>query len=216
MCKEDKMRLRNIPEAKNAIIQSEYVIKNGNINWEEEFGNSKPINIEVGMGKGQFIIELAKRNSEINYIGIEKYTSVLFRALQKLEEGESINNLRFLCIDAETLEIFFKKEMVKKIYLNFSDPWPKERHSKRRLPSKQFLQRYDQILSKEGTIEFKTDNRKLFDFAVEEVKETKWNIKVITYDLHGDSILSKDNIMTEYEEKFSRKGNPIHKYIISR
>ncbi len=210
------MRLRNIPEAAGEIEKNNYVVKMMKPNWQEEFANDKPIHIEVGMGKGQFITQLAKKNPNINYIGIEKYTSVLYRALQKLEGEETLENLRFLCMDAEKLEEMFENASVDRIYLNFSDPWPKERHAKRRLPSKQFLCRYDKILSKEGTIEFKTDNRKLFDFAVEELKDTKWKMEAITYDLHHDMILNKDNIMTEYEVKFSSMGNPIHKYILSR
>jgi len=105
---------------------------------------------------------------------------------------------------------------VDKIYLNFSDPWPKDRHAKRRLPSRQFLARFDQILKKEGNLEFKTDNRDLFDFAVEEVEPAGWKIDGITYDLHHDEVMNQGNIMTEYEEKFSSMGNPIYKYIISR
>lgn len=212
------MRLRNIPESAEAIKNSSYVISNDRIekfDWQKEFGNDHPIYIEVGMGKGQFIIELAKRNPDINYIGIEKYTSVLYRAIQKLEE-EEISNLRFLCIDAEIIDKIFPEKGIDRIYLNFSDPWPKERHAKRRLPSRQFLARFDVILKEDGVIEFKTDNRGLFDFAVEEVEETKWNMDAITYDLHADKVLNQGNIMTEYEEKFSAKGNPIHKYIISR
>lgn len=212
------MRLRNIPESAEAIKNSDYVIENDRIekfNWKGEFGNDHPIHIEVGMGKGQFITQLAKRNPDINYIGIEKYTSVLYRAIQKLEE-EDIPNLRFLCIDAEIIDKIFPEKGIDRIYLNFSDPWPKERHAKRRLPSRQFLARFDVILKEDGMIEFKTDNRGLFDFAVEEVEETKWKMDVLTYDLHADDVLNEGNIMTEYEEKFSAKGNPIHKYIISR
>lgn len=212
------MRLRNIPESAEAIKNSEYVINSDQIekhDWSKEFGNDNPIHIEVGMGKGKFITELARRNPQINYIGIEKYTSVLYRAIQKLEEVE-IPNLRFLCIDAEIIDKIFPEKGIERIYLNFSDPWPKERHAKRRLPSRQFLKRFDVILKEDGVIEFKTDNRGLFDFAVEEVEETKWNMDTITYDLHADENLNQGNIMTEYEEKFSAKGNPIHKYIISR
>jgi tRNA (guanine-N7-)-methyltransferase len=212
------MRLRNIPESAEAIKNSDYVIDNDRIekfDWKGEFENDHPIHIEVGMGKGQFITQLAKRNPGINYIGIEKYTSVLYRAIQKLEE-EDIPNLRFLCIDAEIIDKIFPEKGIDRIYLNFSDPWPKERHAKRRLPSRQFLARFDVILKEDGVIEFKTDNRGLFDFAVEEVAETKWNMDVLTYDLHADDLLNEGNIMTEYEEKFSAKGNPIHKYIISR
>lgn len=218
------MRLRNIPYADEVISKSSYVIsdpfeKKGKI-ASEVFSNDHPIHIEIGMGKGQFIIEKAKQNPEINYIGIELYSSVLVRAIQKMdkleEEGQKITNLRFLCIDAKKLNEIFQEEEVDKIYLNFSDPWPKDRHAKRRLPSRQFLALYDQFLKKDGKLEFKTDNRGLFDFAVEELPFAGWKADCITYDLHHDEILNQGNIMTEYEEKFSSQGNPICKYIICR
>lgn len=217
------MRLRNIPGADEAIKNSEYVIQmpetfTGKFNTV--FGNKNPIYIEVGMGKGKFIIEMAKRNPDINFIGIEMYSSVLLRALQKMdalkESGCVPQNVRFLCIDARKLAEIFGKEEISGIYLNFSDPWPKDRHAKRRLPSKEFLALYHQILKPEGKIEFKTDNRALFDFAVEQIAPAGWKAEAITYDLHADSLLNKGNVMTEYEEKFSALGNPICKYIIYR
>lgn len=212
------MRLRNIPGADETIENSAYAIKQPQDQkgkWEKQFGNNNPIYIEIGMGKGQFITTLAKQNPHINYVGIERYSSVLLRAIQKMED-EIIPNLFFICMDAKGLSDVFAEGEVSKIYLNFSDPWPKDRHAKRRLPSKEFLARYNKILAKTGTIEFKTDNRGLFDFAVEQVPEAKWKIDEITYDLHNDSSLVEGNVMTEYEEKFSSIGNPIHKYIISR
>lgn len=214
------MRLRNIPGAKEVIDQSSYVIHEPEKvkgKWNSVFDNHKPIHIEIGMGKGKFITTLAKQNPDINYIGIEKYTSVLLRALQKLEkETEEIPNIRFLCIDAEMVGEVFDKEEIDKIYLNFSDPWPKDRHAKRRLPSREFLARYDKILKAEGMLEFKTDNRLLFDFAVEELAPAGWQLVQITYDLHNTPDMMEGNVMTEYEEKFSSIGNPIHKYIIKR
>jgi len=154
-------------------------------------------------------------NPEINYVGIEKYSSVLLRAIQKME-AEELPNLKFIRMDAEDIENVFDKGEVDKIYLNFSDPWPKDRHAKRRLPSKEFLNRYNTILKPEGNLEFKTDNRPLFDFAVEQLPEAGWTADVITYDLHSDEKLMIGNVMTEYEEKFSSIGNPICKYIIHR
>ena len=149
-------------------------------------------------------------------MGIEKYSSVLLRALEKREQLPEVNNLLFLRMDAEDLPKVFGQNEVDGIYLNFSDPWPKDRHAKRRLPSKEFLARYNQILKPEGRVEFKTDNRLLFDFALEQVNEAGWILDSFTYDLHHDPILSQGNIMTEYEERFSSKGNPIHKMIIHR
>ncbi len=212
------MRLRNITGSREVIADSFYVVhdeESQSGKWNQIFNNMNPIHIEIGMGKGQFIHTLAKLHPEINYIGIEKYSSVLLRALQKMEE-EELPNLKFIRMDAENILKVFGPEEVDKIYLNFSDPWPKDRHAKRRLPSKEFLGRYDIILKKESKVEFKTDNRELFDFAVEELKETNWKAEMITYDLHGDKKLLEGNIMTEYEEKFSSMGNPICKYIIFR
>ena len=213
------MRLRNIPRANDVIASSSLVVqepKNQKGKWMEIFGNDHPIHIEVGMGKGKFITELARKHPEVNYIGIERYTSVLLRAVEKLQEEEAPENLYFICMDATELPEVFAQEEVARIYLNFSDPWPKDRHAKRRLPSRQFLARYDQILKKDGTIEFKTDNRGLFDFALEEIEPAGWRLLMKTFDLHADEELMKDNIMTEYEEKFSSKGNPICKMIIDR
>ncbi|MCR5785086.1 MAG: tRNA (guanosine(46)-N7)-methyltransferase TrmB [Eubacterium sp.] len=212
------MRLRNIPGAKEAIENNEYVIHNPaeqKGNWKNLFNNTNPIHVEIGMGKGQFIMTLAAENPNINYIGIERYSSVLLRALQKMEETP-LNNILFICEDATLITDIFGEEEVDKIYLNFSDPWPKDRHAKRRLTSVQFLERYNVILNKEGKIEFKTDNTDLFNFSLEAAKEANWNIEAFTYDLHNDLKLNKGNVMTEYEEKFSAKGNPINKMIISR
>ena len=212
------MRLRNITGADTYIENSEYVVQDEKSKkgcWSEVFGRKAPLHIEVGMGKGQFMMQLALQNPDINYVGIEMYSSVLLRAVQKMEEAP-MDNLRFIRMDAREIEEVFDKGEVDKIYLNFSDPWPKDRHAKRRLPSRQFLARFDQILKKEGNLEFKTDNRDLFDFAVEEVEPAGWKIDAITYDLHHDEVMNRGNILTEYEEKFSSKGNPIYKYIISR
>jgi len=214
------MRLRNITGSREIIAESPYVVHEDVMfecagRWGEIFENSNPIHIEIGMGKGKFIHTMAKLHPEINYVGIEKYSSVLLRAIQKMEEDE-LPNLKFLRMDAEDIEKVFGKEEVAQIYLNFSDPWPKDRHAKRRLPSREFLARYDRILRKGSRLEFKTDNRPLFDFAVEELEPAGWNAEVITYDLHADEKLMEGNVMTEYEEKFSSMGNPIYKYIIYR
>ena len=211
------MRLRNVPGARETIIENQFSIqepeqKKGK--WAEVFGNDHPIHIEVGMGKGQFIIEMAKRNPEINYIGIEKYSSVLVRAVEKLEDFEQ-NNLRLIRMDAEIIEEVFDKDEVDRIYLNFSDPWPKDRHAKRRLTSTRFLKRYNNILTPEGRVMFKTDNKDLFDFSLEQVEEAGWILENHTYDLHH-SEYNEGNVMTEYEEKFSAKGNPICRLVAYR
>lgn len=212
------MRLRNIKGARDMIAESPLVVhepKQFKGKWNEVFNNVHPLRIEIGMGKGKFIHTLASQNPQINYIGIEKYSSVLLRALQKMEE-EPLPNLLFIRMDAEDIVEVFDKEEVDSIYLNFSDPWPKDRHAKRRLPSREFLIKYDQFLKKDGVLEFKTDNKDLFEFALEELAPAGWEALKITFDLHHDSEMSEGNIMTEYEEKFSSKGNPIYKYIIKR
>lgn len=214
------MRLRNIQGSREAVAASAYVAHDPEKNrgkWKEVFGNFHPIHIEVGMGKGRFIMEMAARHPENNYIGIEMYDSVLLRALQKMEElQEKPANLLFIRMDARTLPEVFEKGEVERIYLNFSDPWPKDRHAKRRLTSRQFLERYDQILAPEGRVEFKTDNRELFEFSLEEAGEAGWKVLASTFDLHHDEELMRGNVMTEYEEKFSSMGNPIHKMIAAR
>lgn len=210
------MRLRNIPGAREAIGVSKYVIPEESEcagKWSELFGNGQPLHIEIGTGKGRFIMELAAIHPEINYVGIEKYSSVLFRATQKMEE-DPLPNVRFIRMEAEHILRYFEKNEVERVYLNFSDPWPKERHAKRRLVSREFLDRYRVLLRQGGHLEFKTDNRDLFDFGVEQAETARWEIMEITYDLHHDAIMNAGNIMTEYEERFSSKGNPICKYII--
>lgn len=212
------MRLRNITGSREAIAGSPYVVQEELHSrcagkWKDIFGSENPIHIEIGMGKGKFIHTMAKEHPDINYVGIEKYSSVLLRAIQKMEQ-EELPNLKFLRMDAEGIEEVFARGEVDRIYLNFSDPWPKDRHAKRRLPSREFLDRYRAILGPGGWLEFKTDNRELFDFAVEELEPGGWKAEELTYDLHGDERLMQGNVMTEYEEKFSALGNPICKYVI--
>lgn len=210
------MRLRNIPGAREAIGSSEYVISEESEcagKWRELFGNDQPVHIEIGTGKGRFLMELAALHPKINYVGIEKYSSVLLRAIQKMEENP-LPNVRFIRMEAEHILRCFGKGEVERIYLNFSDPWPKERHAKRRLVSREFLDRYRVLLKQGGHLEFKTDNRDLFDFGVEQTEPARWEIMEITYDLHHDGKMNAGNIMTEYEERFSSEGNPICKYII--
>ena len=215
------MRLRNIPGADDVILNHPIATKNGKERkgkWKEVFGNDNPIYIEIGMGKGQFLLTLAKQNPEINYVGIERYSSVLLRALEKFDTEEycELKNIRFICMNAFELPEVFEYGEVEKIYLNFSDPWPKSRHSDRRLTSPKFFGQYDQVLAKEGVVEFKTDNRGLFEFSLEAVEEAGWKLLAHTFDLHHDESMNEGNVMTEYEEKFSSMGNPIHKLIATR
>ena len=204
------MRLRNVPGARETIIENQFSIQQPEQmkgKWAEVFQNDHPIHIEVGMGKGQFIIEMARRNPEVNYIGIEKYSSVLVRAVEKLEDFEQ-DNLRLIRMDAENIVNVFEKGEVDQIYLNFSDPWPKDRHAKRRLTSTRFLERYDNILTPEGRVMFKTDNKDLFDFSLEQVEEAGWILENHTYDLHH-SEYNEGNVMTA-------KGNPICRLVAYR
>ena len=218
------MRLRNIPGSQERILENKYTIQTDGADgadyrgkWAKEFfHNDHPVHIEVGMGKGKFILEMARQNPDINYIGIEKYSSVLVRALDHREELES-DNLLFLRMDAEDIDQYFAPGEVAKIYLNFSDPWPKARHARRRLTSNEFFKLYDKVLTADGTVEFKTDNRPLFDFSVEELKTSElFVLDQLSYDLHNDSKMNQGNIMTEYEAKFSSMGNPICKLIAKR
>ena len=203
------MRLKHIKGAEEEIKLSPYLITEPEKykgNYKKIFKNDNPIHIEIGMGKGNFIIEMAKRNPNINFIGIEMYDSVLLRAVQKLT-NEKINNLKLIRYDATNIENIFAKE-ISTIYLNFSDPWPKNRHEHRRLTSDIFLKRYANIFKKDNIIIQKTDNRKLFEYSIMSFVNYGYKIEDISLDLHN----IKDNsiIMTEYEEKFVSKGYPIY------
>lgn len=202
------MRLKNIKGASEKVQNGKYVINNPKDyigKWNTLFKNNNPIHIEIGMGKGKFILENALNNPNINYIGIEMYDSVILRAVEKTNNLE-LNNLYLIRMDARLIEEIFDKE-IDTIYLNFSDPWPKDRHAKRRLTSSRFLARYDKIFKKAAKIIMKTDNLPLFEFSLETLKEYGYNINYMTYDLHKD----KENIITtEYEDKFVDKGIKIN------
>ena len=209
------MRLRNVKGAKEKIENSKYIILNeeehkGNFN--KLFGNDNPICIEIGTGKGKFIRQMALNNPDINYIGIEKFDSVIVRALEKVEE-EDIPNLRFIRMDANDIENVFDKE-IDTIYLNFSDPWPKARHKIRRLTSINFLKKYDNLFKGKKHIVFKTDNRHLFEFSVIEFNEYNYTINELCLDLYSEDLT--DNVPTEYEEKFHNKGMPIYKIDVTK
>ena len=205
------MRLKNVKGANEIIIKGIYYVSNPyeqKGKWNKYFDNDNPIYIEIGMGKGDFIIENAKRYPNINFIGIEKYDSVIVRAIQKSNELE-LNNLKIVRIDANRLNEIFDKE-IDTIYLNFSDPWPKDRHAKRRLTSEVFLNIYDGIFKNEEKIIMKTDNVALFNYSIESLMNHGYDI---TYRTNNLNCLSDDNIMTEYETKFYNKGIKINKLI---
>lgn len=203
------MRLKNVKGASEKIKDSSYIIEDSiqyKGKFHELFRNQNKIYIEIGMGKGNFIIENALRYPNINFIGIEKYDSVLVRATQKLEQI-NIPNLKLIRFDATRIEELFDGE-VDRIYLNFSDPWPKARHEKRRLTSHIFLKRYDSIFKATKSILLKTDNRKLFEYSIISLTEYGYHIKNLSLDLYKDDI--EDNIQTEYEIKFHELGYPIY------
>lgn len=211
------MRLRHIQGAEETIASSPFVIQEPEQRrgvWDQVFGNSNPLEIEVGMGKGRFIMEKAGNNPDINYIGIERYSSVLLRGLEKRRKLD-LNNIYFMCIDAKDMADIFAPGEVSRIYLNFSDPWPKDRHAKRRLTSPAFLAVYHKILAPEGVVEFKTDNRGLFDYSLESIPASGWEIMEHTFDLLN-SPMAEGNVMTEYEMKFASQGKTICKLTARR
>jgi len=206
------MRLRNKPWASEFIAQHPDLVirdpKQQKGNWHKIFNNDNPIHIEVGTGKGQFIIGMAKQNPHINYVGIELYQSVIVSALKKLVE-EPLPNVKLININANDLMDVFEKNEVERIYLNFSDPWPKNRHEKRRLTYKAFLDIYKNILVDGGEIHFKTDNQGLFEYSLKSFSEYGLLLTFVSLDLHNSDF--EGNIMTEYEEKFSKKGQRIYR-----
>lgn len=202
------MRLRNVKDADIKINASNYIIKdyeNYKGNYKSIFNNDNKLCIEIGMGKGDFIIGMSRSNPNINYIGIEKYDSVMVRAIEKLDEIE-LQNLKLIKMDAEYIDKVFDKE-IDTIYLNFSDPWPKDRHEKRRLTSSNFLKKYDSLFKSTKHIIFKTDNRKLFEYSIMTLTDYGYTINNISLDLHSDDI---SNVETEYEKRFSNLGYPIY------
>ena len=228
------MRLRHKKNAESDVLNSPLVISVGAdtirphtgasfaspLDTETIFGNGHPLHLELGMGKGKFIIELSKQNPDINYIGIERSATIVLKAIDNYVGADTIRplvdtntNLRFMCLNVETLENVFPPHTIDKIYLNFSDPWPKKRHESRRLTHNKFLSIYEKLLKPGSLLEFKTDNVGLFDFSLEEIKNSNFKLLEYTYDLHNDEKLYKDNIMTEYEAKFSKLGNKICKLI---
>ncbi|KAF0994098.1 tRNA (guanosine(46)-N7)-methyltransferase TrmB [Geobacillus sp. TFV-3] len=206
------MRLRNKPWAKDKIAAyPQYVIpdpetKRGR--WRELFGNDRPIHVEIGTGKGKFITEMGRLHSDVNFIGIELYPSVLVSALDKLIESD-LSNVKLLNANAKDLTAFFADGEVSRIYLNFSDPWPKKRHEKRRLTHRSFLALYDRILAEDGDIHLKTDNPSFFEYSLVSLSQYGFVLASVQLDLHQSGIA--DNVMTEYEEKFSAKGNRIYR-----
>ena len=209
------MRLRNVKNKEEILNNSKYLVKNPIDNkgrWNEIFGNSNPIYIEIGMGKGKFIIENAIKYPNINFIGIEKFDSVLAKSLPKIPE--ELDNLLIVRMDALNIDNVFSKE-IDRIYLNFSDPWPKNRHHLRRLSSRVFLEKYDSIFRKDMVIYQRTDNQALYIYSLESYSEHGCVLSDISFDLHKDKD-GEELITTEYEDKFSDKGMPIYSVVATK
>lgn len=213
------MRLRHIKGCEDAIKDYDIYLPFdtlSHISTKDIFQNDNPTYLELGMGKGSFVIENAIRYQDINFIGIEKYATVVLYALknyQNLSKDYNIKNLKMMCFDIKDILDCFQEKSIDKIYLNFSDPWPKKRHENRRLTSKYFLDIYRKLLKDDATIEFKTDNMLLFDYSIESLKDNGYNIQYMTHDLYDDKDAMISNIQTEYEKKFSDKGQNICKLI---
>lgn len=202
------MRQRNVKNKKEIIENSSYIILEPEKmigNWGKVFGNNNPIYIEIGMGKGDFIVNNAKMYPNINFIGIEKFDSIMALAIKKIDV--ELPNLKLIRMDAMDIDKVFNKE-ISKIFLNFSDPWPKKRHTNRRLTSGKFLYLYDNVFVNEKVIEMKTDNQGLFEYSLISFNENGYSLKELSLDLHNSLI--ENNIMTEYEKKFSEKGMRIY------
>lgn len=207
------MRVRNIAGVDQLLPEFDCFIERPVENkgrWKAVFGNSNPLHIELGMGKGQFITSLAKEHPNINFIGIEKSEELVYKALQRLGDMR-LSNLYMICENAENLKEIFGEGELERIYLNFSDPWVKARHAKRRLPHRKFLAMYSHILKASGELRFRTDSLMLFEFALEEIKATAMQLREVSYDIHSKPL--EGHIMTEYEEKFTRMGKPIYQCI---
>jgi len=206
------MRIRKRPGAAEMVADNpQFVVpdpKTWRGHWKERFGNEQALHIEIGMGKGQFITGMAKAHPEINYIGIDLETTVVSFALDKVKE-EKLSNVQLLHVDGSALTEYFSDSEVDLIYLNFSDPWPKKRHEKRRLTSEKFLAVDEKILHPRGQIHFKTDNQGMFEYSLASFSQYGMTIKQVWLDLHASEFA--DNIMTEYEEKFAKKGQPIYR-----
>ncbi|MGZ0086771.1 tRNA (guanosine(46)-N7)-methyltransferase TrmB [Caldibacillus thermoamylovorans] len=206
------MRLRNKPWAKDKIAAyPQHVIPDPEAQrgrWRELFGNDGPIHVEIGTGKGKFLTEMARLHPDMNFIGIELSPSVLVSALDKLIES-GLSNVKLLNANAKDLTAFFAEGEVARIYLNFSDPWPKKRHEKRRLTHRGFLSLYERVLAEDGDIHLKTDNQSFFEYSLVSLSQYGFVLAAVQLDLHRSDVVG--NVMTEYEEKFSLKGNRIYR-----
>ncbi|MBU9713735.1 tRNA (guanosine(46)-N7)-methyltransferase TrmB [Evansella tamaricis] len=206
------MRLRNKPWATKVIVENPQIVEPNpqqwKGSWKELFGNNQPIHVEVGTGKGRFVTRMGKAHPEWNVIGVEKYDSVIITGVERLKD-QPLNNVRLLKEDVTQLTEFFAPGEIDRIYINFTDPWPKNRHEKRRLTHEGYLKKYSQVLNERGEIHMKTDNQGLFEYSLESLSQFGFKLKNISLDLHNNSM--EGNIMTEYEERFNKRGVKIYR-----
>jgi len=206
-------RVRRNEEERSLLLESEYLIKVENkVKLSEIFVNDHPVKIEIGMGRGTFVYGMAEKYPDVNFIGIDVVPEVIYEGILRMEKKGGVpSNVRFLWLNAENIDDVFGREVIDGIYLNFSDPWPKKRHNKRRLTHENFLKRYEHILKDKGTIEFKTDGKEFFEFSLNEFARLDWKLSDISLDLYRN--LPQDNVATEYEQKFVKLGLPIYKLV---
>ncbi|WP_432352289.1 tRNA (guanosine(46)-N7)-methyltransferase TrmB [Sporosarcina sp. A2] len=207
------MRLRHKPWAKDYLDEHAGIVvkepETKSSQWATIFGNDNPVHVEVGTGKGQFVLGMALANPNVNYIGIEHFDSIIVSAVEKVVDSGIPKNLRLLRANGKDLTAIFEAGEVDRVYLNFSDPWPKTRHAKRRLTNEEFLKLYEEVLVSGGEMHFKTDNRSLFEYSLVSISDYGMRLLDVSLDLHAE--MPEDNVMTEYEEKFSAKGQPIYR-----
>lgn len=213
---EVNMRLRTKPKALNTLLENQDIVifkpNNNKGKWNKHFKNKNPIYVELGTGKGKFIIESAKKNPDINFIGIDSKNEVLYMALKKVLEEKHLPNLAFLPFNIENIDEIFDCSEVNRLFINFPDPWPKARHEKRRLTAVRFLEKYKVFLKKNSLIILKTDNKPFLDYSIEQFKSAGFEIINTTYDLKSEKDMK--NILTEYEMKFMEKGIKINRLIV--
>ncbi len=208
------MRTRHKPWADDYLKENKHIVELEPVSkhkrWKDNFSEAQPIHLEIGTGKGQFICGMAKQYPNVNFVGIEVVKSIIVSAVQKVKD-EDVNNVKLINEDAKDLREMFSENEIDHIYLNFSDPWPKNRHEKRRLTYSTFLEQYKTILKEKGKVTLKTDNQSLFEYSLVSFSNFGMVLEEVTLDLH--EIEDSTNVMTEYEEKFSAKGQPIYKCV---
>ncbi len=212
------MRLRKKPhtleklENFSEFITTEKIDSSRAGNWRKLFGNENPLHVELGTGKGDFITQMAEQNPQINFVGLEMEAEVVLKAARKIDE-KNLSNVKIIVFNVNNIEEIFAENEIDRLYINFCDPWPKKKHAKRRLTYITFLQKYKKILKPSGEIHFKTDNRALFDFSLEQFALANLTVRDITYDLHANE--PPENVRTEYENRFSAAGVPINRCVIA-